>query len=67
MEVAIEMSILRFWGLLMAFQVKNKDPGCPGRHYTMAGAYPAVQLLAHHGTTGAEDLLYQIKTFVHLT
>lgn len=42
MEVAIEMSILRSVGLLLAFQIKNNDPGYPGPHYTTAGTYLAV-------------------------
>lgn len=67
MEVAIEMSILRCLGLLPAFQVKNNDPGYSGSHYTMAGAYPAIRPIAHHGTIGAESSPYWIKSFVHLT
>lgn len=66
MEVAIEMNTLRSLGLLLAFQVKNNDPGYSGPHYTMAGAYPAIQLVAHRGTIGAEGSPYWIKSFVHL-
>lgn len=62
MEVAIEMSILRSLGLLLAFQVKSYT----GPHYTMADAYPAIQLVAHHSTVGAEGSPYWIKSFVHL-
>lgn len=67
MEVAIEMSILRSLRPFLAFQVKNNDPGYSGPRYTMAGAYPTIQPVAHHGTIGTEDLPCWIKSFVHLT
>lgn len=66
MEVAIEMKILRSLVVLLVFQVKNNNPGYSGPHYTMAGVYPAIQTVVHHGTIGAGGSPYWIKSFVHL-